>query len=213
MLETTLTLLLGGEFICAIRYPEAWRWLEDASHRREAEQVLAQLGRRLAYTRQGGAVFAAYREIGKAERGAIREELTTVRNALRLLVNFFVLVMQAQRQEHFLAPGSPIETNRLMAAIDENPSLRNELQTLAGLGKGPAGDGSLRTTLDRLLKRLRDDGYLMLANPEREIYVVTGKIEYLQAVVDFLNDHQGITDDPPEEGAGDEGGAPQASLL
>ena len=107
--------------------------------------------------------------------------------------------MQALRQDQFLAPGSIIEANRLMAAIDDNPNLRGELQALAGLGKGPGGDGTLRGNLERLLKKLRDDGYLVLANPEREIYEVTGKIEYLQEVVDFLMAHQSIPDEVEEE--------------
>lgn len=133
-----------------------------------------------------------------------------VKHNLRLLVGFFVHVMQALRQDQFLAPGSIIEANPLMAAIDENPNLRSELQALAGLGKGPTGDGTLRGTLERLLKKLRDEGYLVLANPEREIYEVTGKIEYLQEVVDFLMAHQSIPDEVEEETEGD---AHQETLL
>jgi hypothetical protein len=210
MFETTVTLLLSGEFICNIRYPDAWRFLEDEAQRRDAEQFLERLGRRLTCTRQGGARFAAYAEIGSDERRAIRESFAEIKHNLRLLVGFFVHVMQALRQEQFLAPGSIIESSRLMAAIDENPNLRVELQGLAGLGKGQGGDGTLRGTLDRLLKRLRDDGYLVLANPEREIYEVTGKIEYLQEVVDFLMAHQSIPDEIEEDGDADEA---QGSLL
>lgn len=210
MLEQTLTLLLSGEFICGIRYPDAWRFLEDESKRKEVDTFLGKLGRRLACTRQGGAWFSAYKAIGADERRAMREGFSEIKHNLRLLVGFFVHVMQALRQDQFLAPGSIIEANRLMAAIDQNQNLRSELQALAGLGKGPAGDGTLRSTLDRLLKKLRDDGYLVLANPEREIYEVAGKIEYLQEVVDFLMDHQSIPDEVEEE---TEGSARQESLL
>ena len=68
----------------------------------------------------------------------------------------------------------------------------------------------LRGTLERLLKKLRDEGYLVLANPEREIYEVTGKIEYLQEVVDFLMAHQSIPDELEEDAEGD---TQQESLL
>lgn len=210
MFEQTLTLLLSGEFICGVRYPDAWRFLEDEGQRREVDAFLGKLGRRLACTRQGGAWFAAYKEIGADERRAMREGFAEIKHNLRLLVGFFVHVMQALRQDQFLAPGSLIEANRLMAAIDQNQNLRSELQALAGLGKGPTGDGTLRGTLERLLKKLRDDGYLVLANPEREIYEVTGKIEYLQEVVDFLMAHQSIPDEVEEE---TEGAARQETLL
>jgi hypothetical protein len=210
MFEQTLTLLLAGEFICAIRYPDAWRFLDDEEQRAEAEAFLARLGRRLARTRQGGAWFAAYTQVGSEERRAIREGFADIKHNLRLLVGFFVHVMQAQRQDQFLAPGSVIEANRLMAAIDENPNLRVELQAIAALGKGAGADGTLRGTLERLLKRLRDDGYLVLANPEREIYEVTGKIEYLQEVVDFLMAHESVKEELDEE---DDGAGRQESLL
>lgn len=203
MFEQTLTLLLAGEFICAVRYPDAWRFLEHAGQREDAEAFLGRLGRRLACTRQGGAWFAAYTEVGELERRAMREGFSDIKHNLRLLVGFFVHVMQAQRQDQFLAPGSIIESSRLMAAIDGNPNLRGELLALAGLGKGPTSDGTLRGTLERLLKKLRDDGYLVLANPEREIYEVTGKIEYLQEVVDFLMAHQSIPDEVAEEADGE----------
>lgn len=210
MFEQTLTLLLAGEFICSVRYPDAWRFLEDEGRRADVEAFLARLGRRLARTRQGGAWFAAYIDIGTDERRAMRDGFADIKHNLRLLVGFFVHVMQALRQDQFLAPGSIVEANRLMAAIDQNPNLRSELQALAGLGKGPTGDGTLRGTLERLLKKLRDDGYLVLANPEREIYEVTGKIEYLQEVVDFLMAHQSIPDEVEE---GTEGDMQQESLL
>jgi hypothetical protein len=199
MFEQTVTLLLAGEFICDVRYPEAWRFLTEEVQRNDVDAFLGRLGRRLARTSQGGAWFAAYKEIGSEERRAMREVFADIKHNLRLLVGFFVHVMQALRQDQFLAPGSLIEANRLMAAIDENPSLRGELQTLASLGKGAMGDGTLRGTLERLLKKLRDDGYLVLANPEREIYEVTGKIEYLQEVVDFLMAHEAIPDEVEEE--------------
>ena len=33
MFEQTLTLLLAGELVCAVRYPDAWRFLEDEASR------------------------------------------------------------------------------------------------------------------------------------------------------------------------------------
>jgi hypothetical protein len=44
MFEQTLTLLLAGEFICSVRYPDAWRFLEDEGQRREVEAFLGKLG-------------------------------------------------------------------------------------------------------------------------------------------------------------------------
>ncbi len=101
--------MLAGEFVCAVRYPDAWRFLEDEAQRQDAEAFLARLGRRLACTRQGGAWFAASAQVGAEERRAMREGFAEIKHNLRFLVGFFVHVMQALRQDQFLAPGSLIE--------------------------------------------------------------------------------------------------------
>jgi hypothetical protein len=79
MFEQTLTLLLAGEFICSIRYPDAWRFLEDEGQRREVDAFLGKLGRRLARTRQGGSWFAAYKQIGAEERRAMRDGFAEIK--------------------------------------------------------------------------------------------------------------------------------------
>ncbi len=197
MFEQAMTLLLSGQFICAVSQPDAYRFLQDEANRKEMEVFLNRLGRRLVATRHGSAWYVAFTRLESEQRKGIREEYAEIKHNLRLVVGFFVHVMQALGHEEFLAPGSIIETHRLSAAIDENASLRNELQTLVNLGKA-SSDGTLRTALERLLKKMRDEGYLMLANPEREIYVVTGKVEYLQEVVDFLMVHESVQEDVEE---------------
>lgn len=64
---------------------------------------------------------------------------------------------------------------------------------------GGATDGKLKGSLDRQLRVLVDEGYLTVANAEREIYSVTGKIEYLTEIVLFLTTTDKITDDIAEE--------------
>lgn len=201
MFEKTVTLLLSGEFVCEICYPEAYGFLDNEAHRKDMTAFLARLGRRLSVTGLGGAWFMAYEHIGPEERRAIKDEFSFMKHELRPLVDFFVLAMRALQHEEFFSRGSIIEANRLMGAIDANPSLRADFQSLSSMGKGSVGDGTLRTALERQLKRLRENGYLVLANPEREIYRVTGKIEYLQEVVEFLMSHEGVVeelDDEPE---------------
>ena len=197
MFEQAMTLLLSGQFICAVSQPDAYRFLQDEAHRNEVEVFLARLGRRLVATRHGSAWYVAFTRLESEQRKGIREEYAEIKHNLRLVVGFFVHVMQALGREEFLAPGSIIESHRLIAAIDENANLRNELQTLVNLGKA-SSDGTLRNALERLLKKMRDEGYLVLANPEREIYAVTGKVEYLQEVVDFLMVHESVQEDVEE---------------
>jgi len=107
------------------------------------------------------------------------------------------MVMRVMQNDNLLVVGTPIEVNKLMGAIDANPSFRNDLQTLASQLKIQA-DGTDRNRLEKVLRSFRDKGYLLLSNPEREIYQITGKIEFIQEVIEFLMEHDAIGDKEDE---------------
>jgi hypothetical protein len=86
-----------------------------------------------------------------------------------------------------------------MAAIDGNPGLRAEFQAMGTVGRGGATDGKMKGSLDRQLNFLVDNGYLVVSNADREIYQVTGKIEYLTEIVQFLMTTDSIPDDMGDE--------------
>lgn len=199
MFDEAMNLLLAGEFVCAIRYPQAFSFLSQEAHQKDANAYLARIGRTLGVTDQGSAWFMSFDRIGNDEMRFIREDFAKMKNEIRFLVRFFLNAMRGTDKEEFYAPGDTIETHALMAAIDNNPGLRAEFQSISSLGKGATNDGKLKTSLDKQLRFLRDDGYLILANAEREIYQVTGKIDYLTEVVRFVMNADNIKDDLKEE--------------
>ncbi|HIC7214460.1 condensin complex protein MksE [Burkholderia stabilis] len=199
MFEQAMSLLLSGEFVCEVRYPDAYRFLQTESNQMDVNAYLARIGRVLVATEQGGSWYAAYARIGQDEKKAIREEFSRIKQKIRFLVEFLVKAMRATSREVFFSRGDVIEAHALMAAIDGNPGLRAEFQALGNVGRGGATDGKLKGGLDRQLRVLVDEGYLIVANAEREIYSITGKIEYLTEIVQFLMTTDDITDDIAEE--------------
>ena len=201
MFDQAMPLLLSGEFICDVRYPDAYRFLTIESNQKDINAYLARIGRTLVITEQSGAWYAAYERIGPDEKRAIKDEFARIKLKIRFLVDFFVKAMRASGLEVFYSRGDKIEAHALMAAIDGNPGLRAEFQAMGNVGRGGGADGKLRGTLDRQLRLLVDDGYLICVNSEREIYQVTGKIEYLTEIVQFLMTAESIGDDIEEEEA------------
>lgn len=199
MFDQTMSLLLKGEFICEVRYKEAYRFLESEPNQRDANAYLARIGRTLVATEQKGAWYAAYEDIGAEEKRIIKEQFSRVKQRLRFLVDFFVKSMRATEREIFYSRGDKIEAHALLAAIDSNPGLRAEFQAIGNVGRGGATDGKMKGSLDRQLRLLVDEGYLIVANAEREIYQVTGKIEYLTEIVQFLMATENIGHDAEEE--------------
>lgn len=204
MFERVVQSLLSGEFVCPVSDHEGFTFLSDSRSHQSVNVYLGKIGLHLATTRHGGAFFAAHNAIGGPERKAAREVFTDIKQTLRPLVSFLDLVMRAMQSDDLLAVGTPLELNKLMAAIDANPSFRNDLQTLASQLKVQA-DGTDRTRLEKVLRSFRDKGYLWLSNPEREIYQVTGKIEFIQEAIEFLMEHDAIRDDSDDITGSDDG--------
>nr|WKF60893.1 hypothetical protein HUO10_005415 [Paraburkholderia busanensis] len=199
MFDVAMTMLLKGEFVCEVRYPDAYRFLSVEGHQKDVNAYLARIGRALATTEQGGAWYAVYDRINQDEKRAIKEEFMQIKQKIRFLVEFFVKSMRATNQEVFYSRGDKIEAHALMAAIDGNPGLRAEFQALGMVGRGGATDGKMKSSLDRQLTLLVDLGYLIVSNAEREIYQVTGKIEYLTEIVQFLMATDNIPEDIEDE--------------
>lgn len=201
MFDKAMSLLLSGEFVCEVRYPDAYRFLSLENNQKDVNAYLARIGRTLAATEQGGAWYVAYDRIDQDEKRAIKDEFARIKQKIRPLVLFFAHAMRATNLEVSYSRGDKIEAHALMAAIDGNPGIRAEFQALGTMGRGGATDGKLKGSLDRQLRTLVDDGYLTVANAEREIYQVTGKIEYLDEIVQFLMTADNIPDDIGDEQA------------
>ena len=205
MFERVIFQLLEGVFICRVSHPDTFDFLCEEDNLRSVEDFFAKIGRRVARTsKQSGfyLVFAAY---GERERGAIRSNYSDIKNNLIPVISFFNLVIRTTGQEDILMYGTAIEADTMIGKIDQDISLRNELQSLGSRFKTFSSDTTQRKLLDNIFKRLVNDGYLKLANPERAIYQVTSKIEYLLDVIKFIHETDEtlkVGDDPQESETG-----------
>ena len=189
MFEMVVQSLLAGDFICSVSNRDGFAFLSDQDNQSAVNDYIGKIGLYLATTRSGGAYFSAHNAGGgpddeRSARKAAKEVFTEIKQTLRPLVSFLEMVMRAMQSDDLLVVGTSIEVNKLMGAIDANPSFRSDLQTLASQLKLQA-DGTDRTRLDKVLKSFRDKGYLLLSNQEREIYQITGKIEFIQEVIEY----------------------------
>lgn len=194
MFSQVVQSLYAGEFICQVKDHSSFSYLNDPKNQAEVNAHLGRTGLYIAVTRQGGAFFVAHHVDGGVDRKAAKEVFTEIKQSLRPVASFLEMLMRVMQNDNILMVGTSIEVNKLMGAIDANPTYRTDLQMLASQLKIQA-DGTDRNRLEKVLKVFRDKGYLLLANPEREIYQVTGKIEFFHQAVEFLMEHDGIGED------------------
>ena len=192
MFKQVISLLLSGEFICPFTHQDAYTYLGQPNHQTDINAWIEKMDLKLATTRHEAAFFCTTVNPDSDDKKAIRENFRQIKQTLRPLVSFLELLMRITQRDDILSAGTLLEANVIMHTIDTNPSLRNELQSLCNLTNITAE--SDRKRLDKLLKYIEKEGYLVLVNSEREIYRMTGKIDYLMEVIAFLMEHETISE-------------------
>ena len=189
MFEQTIMALLAGEFICRVSHPDLFRFLDDPDHQHEVNAYLEKIGRKMGSTSHQTGYYLTFVRCGPDERAAIREHFADIKANLAPVAGFFDTIMRATGREDLVLHGARIESNVLMALIDQDAGLRNQLQTVATLYKTVSSDGSHSSIFARVLRRLKDNGYLHLVSADRGVYQVTAKLEYLLEIVRFLEEN------------------------
>jgi hypothetical protein len=188
--------LMGGGFICQITDYEGHQFLANTAHHDDVDKYLRRIDLRLTTTRDGGAFFAAHADIDVEGKRDAKKRFTEVKNTLRPMVSFLELVMRITGDDDSIAAGQILNLNQMMARISENPSLYLQLrQTTIDIN---TKDGSDRERLNKIVKRFQNEGYLLLVNPESEIYMFTGRIEWLMEAIEYLMLHDEISEEDSE---------------
>ena len=189
-----LKLLLAGEYLCSTRYRGEFEQLQDLEEREKVDDWLLHLGLRLARLGEDGAFYAAPDYIGPKEITQVKQELQKFRDEYGPAVLMLDFIRQTDASRVQLCPGEFIALYQLEAAVSQSSLLETQLKGMVGI----IGNSALRQTnhenLRRLLEHLAKDGYVMLVNKESSTYQVTGKIDQLYGVLQFLDDNQVVPD-------------------
>lgn len=189
-----LKLLLAGEYICPVRYRLEFEMLGDTSEHEEVDAWLLSLGMRLARLGDEGAFFLAHDHIGQKEITQVKNELLRFRDEYGPAVLLLDFIRQADAGRVHLSPGEYIVLYQLEAAVSQSSMLETQLKGLVNVITSAALRNTNHENLRRLLDHLARDGYVVLANKDTGAYQVTGKIEQLYAVLQFLDENKVVPD-------------------
>ncbi|QJR79854.1 hypothetical protein CA267_003170 [Alteromonas pelagimontana] len=185
--------LLSGEFICQITNEEAWRYLKVSGNSDKIESQLNVLNRTLATAAEGEVFFAAYQTLGESERKVLGQQLQETASSLLPLVEWLLLVQQASGNDVPITQGSAIRLNELQSTIEDTPAFNEQLEKISRYRMFGSTSTALEGQLKQVFKRLTDLGYLMKPNQEKQIYLATGKIEYLYDVIKFIDETEALS--------------------
>lgn len=199
-----LKLLLAGEYICSTRFRDEFSLLEEEDEQEAVNTWLESLNMRLARLGEDGAFFMAPAYIGPKEITQVKNELLKFRDEYGPAVLLLDFIRQTDAGRVYLSPGEYIALYELEAAVSQSTMLETQLKSLLGVISSAAQRNTNHENLRRLLDQLVKDGYAVLANKDSGTYQVTGKIEQLYAVLQFLDENKVIPDAEVDDRESDE---------
>lgn len=187
--------LLRGDFICRTTDEDGWRFLKNPANREQLDDYLATLNRLVATVGNAAdseVFFCGYRQLGDEERKVVGQQFRDVCNALTPLVEWLVLVQEAGAQDAPLSEGSVLRLNELQSIIEDTPAFREQLARISHFRLFGSTSSSVDGQIKQVFKRLCELGYLVRPNQEKQIYLATGKLDYLYEVIRFIDEAEGL---------------------
>lgn len=198
--------LLAGDFICAVSDENAFRRLQDEQVREQLDTYLRPLNRRLAANPESSVYFLAWRNVNDEAREQLSQQLGETLHSLLPLLEWLRLVQEALGRDALVAPGDVLKPAEFSAKCEDNQSLRERLERLATDSFFGSQSEQLDAQLKQVFKRLKEHGYLLQPHADRQVYLVTGKVDYLIDLVRFIRDEENLPID-------EEAPATQEALL
>jgi hypothetical protein len=192
MKSQTLRCLIDGNYICEFAFPQEYGYLITGHTSSWVNEWLSALDMRLARVCEGGAFFMAPAELSAADSARIKDEFLRFRDVYGPSIRMLQIIRSAD-DEFNLQPGEFLQHAELVQAINENASLTEQLRSLIGVIRDTEARYTNAELVKRLMEHLRKDGYLVLFNPDSEMYRTTGKITQLTQVLTFLAENSEIS--------------------
>jgi len=188
-----LSALLQGAFIFQVTDEEAWRYLKSRDNAAQLEPHLALLNRTLSTTAEGDVFFASFLTIGENERKVLTQQFQDTASNLVPLVEWLLLVQQANESDMPITMGSAIRLNELQTTIEDTPAYAEQLEKISRYRMFGSTSVNLDGQLKQVFKRLTEMGYLIKPNPDKQIYLGTGKIEHLYEMLRFIDETEALS--------------------
>ncbi|WP_371372627.1 hypothetical protein [Thalassotalea aquiviva] len=185
-----MEILLSGGFICRTSDEMAYVFLQNSENYDAVEKQLNLMNRTIAKAAEGEVLFCAYQSIGDDERKVVSQQFKEVCASLMPLVEWLVLVQEAKGDNAPLSQGSVVRLGELQSVIEDTPAFSEQL---AKISKYPLFNSSSNTIdgqLKLVFKRLQDLGYLLRPNPDNQLYLATGKVDYLFDVIRYIDESE-----------------------
>ncbi|MBU2879617.1 hypothetical protein [Aliiglaciecola lipolytica] len=185
--------LLSGAFICQVSDEDAWRFLKTSGNSDKIETQLNMLNRTLASAAEGEVYYAAYQTLGDNERKVLTGQFQDISSHLVPLVEWLLLVQQASGTDVPITQGTAIRLAEIQLTIEDTPAFAEQLAKISHYKLFGSTSVSVDGQIKQVFKRLTDLGYMLRPNQDKQIFIATGKVEYLYEVIKFIDETESLS--------------------
>lgn len=198
MIRETIEKLLAGEFICQITFPKCYDDLKNPEIRPQIDATLSILNRYVASTVNDTVFYAAWTNIEDYEKNKITAEYNQLRNQLRPIVEFILLVMDANLRDNPIMSGEKISEAELNTRIENNVTLTERAMNIMFITNQRKSSEPLAQQIKSMLDIMQKMGILVENIKDSRIFTTTGKIEYIYEVLTFIDSHENFLEQENE---------------
>jgi hypothetical protein len=185
-----LTELLAGKSICKITDEENYRRLQNETRREDINKYLRPLNRRIATTKNESVYFLAYQELNAEARNHLAKEFDQTIKFLLPLLEWMQLTQEALGNDSVFSIGDIIDLYKYARSIESNQALQKRFSKLASNRFFNSSSSDLQNQLKQVFKKLEDNNYLHKLHKDQQYYIITGKIEYLIEIIEFIKEEE-----------------------
>lgn len=190
--SSTAQKLIQGTFICEYSHPADFAFIQKPGMAAELDSYLRRIELSLSVLGDNEGYYCSYLSPSQ-NIPALKRQFTEIIEALSPLVNFLVLVQQANASDDVVRPGDVLRLTEIQSAVEDAPTLAASLDKIIAhslfKSLSPTVDGKLK----QVFKRLVELDYLTLANPANQIFMATSKWSLLMEQIRFVNDTEQLS--------------------
>ena len=103
------------------------------------------------------------------------------------IIDILTALASADEDVNTLYMGKIIKQDKLVITVNDNQEFATRLKKLAEFTNSVNKPNDEQ--VGALLNKLQKDELLYLVNPEKKVYRVTGKMEYINRIIEFINEN------------------------
>jgi hypothetical protein len=187
------------KFICPYTDEECYEFLETSEGQIQIDAAMAVFDRKLTRVNENGAFYLTSTDPDNAtDRLLLKKEFLKIRDEIEPVVEFLVFISKVKSDAGVLVSGDIIRYAEILNLVTGNELHLKHLNQLVQLSVFKTVKKSTADKLIALFDGLERLNLLVVKNRSEMLYQITGKVDYIHTMMEFIAEYEVIAVDEEE---------------